>query len=92
MTVQKMVELRITSVLHPPFSPDIAPFEFDLFGYLKDQLRKREDHNEGNNFEQSQKLYVRFLQTLLGIFVQWMGRFEQVLQTNGNSVSNNLVK
>jgi hypothetical protein len=33
-----MEELRIKRVAHPPFSPDIAPSDFFLFGWLKGEL------------------------------------------------------
>jgi hypothetical protein len=31
----------MTGATHPPLSPNITPSDFDMFGYLKDQPRKR---------------------------------------------------
>jgi hypothetical protein len=36
-----MEELRLKRVAHPPFSPDIVPSDFFLFGWLKDELSSR---------------------------------------------------
>jgi transposase len=62
MTVQKIAESRMTSALHPPFSCDIAPPDFYLFGSQKDQLRKRECHNEEELFQTVSKIICGFVQ------------------------------
>jgi hypothetical protein len=46
MRVQKTEELKMTSAVHLPFSPDVAPSDVYLLDYLKDQLRKKEYHND----------------------------------------------
>jgi histone-lysine N-methyltransferase SETMAR len=37
-SVQKIDEMGFVLVSHPPYSPDIAPSDFFLFGSLKDRL------------------------------------------------------
>jgi len=37
-TVSNIEELRFESIPHPPYSPDLAPLEFHVFGPLKDAL------------------------------------------------------
>jgi hypothetical protein len=38
-TVEHIVNLGWTVLLHPPYSPDLAPSDFRLFGPMKDGLR-----------------------------------------------------
>ena len=37
-TVEHIVKLGWTVVSHPPYSPDLAPSDFHLFGLMKDGL------------------------------------------------------
>jgi histone-lysine N-methyltransferase SETMAR len=46
---ENLRELGITRLLHPPYSPDLAPCDFWLFGYLKTCL-------EGQSFEDEEAL------------------------------------
>jgi hypothetical protein len=54
MTVQRMAELRITSAPSLPFSLDIVPSHFYLFGHFRDQLWEKGYHNE-REVDRSQK-------------------------------------
>ncbi len=38
-TVMAMMETNMSTVSHPPYSPDLAPADFWLFPYLKEQIR-----------------------------------------------------
>ncbi len=38
-TVMTMMETNMSTVSHPPYSPDLAPADFWLFPYLKEQIR-----------------------------------------------------
>jgi transposase len=70
---------------HPPYSPDIAPSDFFLFGYLKHELR-------GSCFHIVEELLagVRALlsqispETLLGVFDEWIARCERVIANDGD--------
>ena len=41
VSMAKLHELKSKSLLHPAYSPDLAPSDFHLFGPLKDHLRDR---------------------------------------------------
>jgi transposase len=43
MSIEKIEELGFILVPQPPYSPDLAPCDFFLFGYLK-------QHLEGKHF------------------------------------------
>jgi hypothetical protein len=43
MSIERIEELGFIPVSRPPYSPDLAPYDFFLFGYLK-------QHLEGKHF------------------------------------------
>jgi hypothetical protein len=62
-------------VHHPPCSPDFAPSDFYLFGYVKHQLQRHE-FTEGAEFVSaiSDNLNQIAIDTLVGIFDNWLRR------------------
>ena len=59
MTLAKIVELNWENMLHPPYSPDLSPTDFQLFlsldNYIKNRTFNIEDDlkTEVHNFFQS---------------------------------------
>ena len=41
MTQKRLKELHLHAAPHPPYSPDLAPCDFYLFGYLKGVISGR---------------------------------------------------
>jgi hypothetical protein len=41
LITEALKDSRITLIPQPPYSPDLAPSDFFLFGYLKSQLRSK---------------------------------------------------
>jgi hypothetical protein len=72
------------SAPHPPYSPDFAPLDFYLFGYVKRCLA-------GLSLEDADQLLAAVECVLEGIekvrlqavFLEWMGRFGKYITTNG---------
>jgi hypothetical protein len=75
---------RMKQATHPPHSPDLAPSDFFLFGYVKRKLM-------GYHAESPSELLIgiRVLlseiprQTLSAIFLEWMERLRKSIDTNG---------
>ena len=71
----------------PPFSPDIAPSDFFLFGYMKGLL-------EGRSFDSPDELFAAIdeilneisEETLLKVFSEWEERLNQVIMNNGDYI------
>ena len=69
----------------PPYSPDIAPSDFYLFGYIKDQLK-------GCIFNSKEDLLsaIRSIletistETLKKVFLKWEERLKKVIDSNGD--------
>ena len=72
---------------HPPYSPDIAPSDFYLFGYIKALLA-------GRSFKSPQDLLDNVIEilseipksTLLKVFNQWETRLQKVIASNGEFI------
>jgi hypothetical protein len=72
------------SAPHPPYSPDLAPSDFYLFGYVKRCLASL-------SFEDADQLLAAVEDVLEGIekvtlqtvFLEWMDRLRKCIATNG---------
>jgi hypothetical protein len=72
------------SAPHPLYSPDLAPSDFCLFGYVKRCLT-------GLSFDDADQVLVAVEGVLEGIekvtlqavFLEWMGRLRKCVATNG---------
>ena len=81
---QKMKELHIERLPHPPYSPDISPNDFFLYGYIKNKLR-------GNRFASRKELIDAVIEiienidesTWISVFDEWIERIEKVIECNG---------
>ena len=71
--------------VQPPYSPDIAPSDFYLFGYLKEVLK-------GQRFESPEELFsaIREIldaispEILTSVFLKWEDKLQGVIEANGN--------
>jgi histone-lysine N-methyltransferase SETMAR len=78
-------ENRLRLDVHPPYSPDLAPSNFFLFGHIKYYL-------PGITFPSREELLAAIHEivgaiprpTLKEVFLHWMQRPEWVSQNNGN--------
>jgi histone-lysine N-methyltransferase SETMAR len=72
----------------PPYSPDIAPSDFVLFGWLQTQLERREYNGEDELYEVVDEiltsLSIKMIETT---FVDWMNRLQGLIDGNGDHVS-----
>jgi transposase len=68
---------------HPPYSPDLAPSDVFLFGYVK---RKLMGYHAERPFELL--IRIRFIlseiprETLNAVFLEWMERLRKCIDTN----------
>jgi hypothetical protein len=77
--------LGIIRLPHSPYSPDLAPCDFWLFGNLKTKL-------EGSNFTSAGQLIVKLnemlmdipLHEFISVFDEWKRRLVECIDTGGN--------
>lgn len=78
-------EKNVTRLPQPPYSPDIAPSDFFLFGYLKMML-------EGQTFTDPEACFQEVIKILNGIseetlnrvFDEWLERLKMVMRREGD--------
>ena len=72
---------------HPPYSPDLAPSDFYLFGRLKDKLGFTEftSINEIKNWIRDQ-FFAISIEERLRVFHEWESRLERCITIHGNYV------
>jgi hypothetical protein len=82
-----MEENGLRTAPHPPYSPDLAPSDFFLFGYVKRAL-------QGSEFQTVEELLAPLVEILNAIpmaplistFHEWIRRLQKSLDTDGEYV------
>ena len=82
---ESIVKCGFKRAPHPPYSPDLSPSDFYLFGYIKNQL-------EGEAFDEPDHLYLKIQEilcsipkeTLIAVFDEWIRRCEWVIKHKGD--------
>lgn len=83
----KIEEFGLKRMKHPPYSPDLSPCDFWLFGYLKEKLK-------GNHFTCQEDLKNKIIQILNeipknqfnSVYEEWIKRLKQVIKTGGEYI------
>lgn len=72
---------------HPPYSPDLAPSDFFLFGPLKDYLRGQTFHND-DEVKAAVRTWVRQCEPhfFANGFTQWRNRWDKCVVRSGDYV------
>jgi histone-lysine N-methyltransferase SETMAR len=84
-TQQFVTENRIGLVPHPPYSPDLAPSDFWLFGHMKTLLVGQTFDEPDQPLEPITE-FSNEIQPLevVAIFSHWVERVRRVLENNGD--------
>jgi hypothetical protein len=88
MTRNFFTHSRLRELVHPSYSPDIAPSDFYLFGKVNDQLI-------GTSIQDAKELLHEVVEILGSIstfelqdvFRNWIKRLEGVIETHGQYIS-----
>ena len=85
VTTKKYDEYGFRRSPHPPYSPDIAPSDFFLFGYTKEKLKSY----HCKNLYDLQEATIQILngisrKTLVSVFDEWLHRCYWVASNDGN--------
>ena len=86
-------ENKVVRIDHPPYSPDLAPSDCYLFGYIKNAFA----NIVLNSMEEAVKEIMAFVEgnpkkQLIVVFDEWMRRFKSCIEREGEytfSPSNN---
>jgi hypothetical protein len=82
--VLKFDKHHITGLLHPPYSPDLSPCDFWLFGMLKGILKDQEFHSR-DEIEEAITMAWNDLTSdkVQSVFHNWMNRLRWVTEYGG---------
>ena len=74
-TVAELKEKCKGSLVHPPYSPDLAPSDFFLFGYLKHELEGKVINDENDLLQELETAFKKIKrQKKIEIFEEWKTR------------------
>jgi len=87
LTTEAAEALKLKQLPHPPYSPDLAPSDFFLFGTLKQRLK-------GMAFKDSQELLTAVTailskipeHVLCSVFEEWKARLHKVVENGGEYI------
>jgi hypothetical protein len=84
---QFMAQDAMVVAANPPSSSDLAPSDFCLFGHVK-RLLRGESFGTGEQFLSAVERIARSFEklTLTTVFLEWMMRPEQCIETNGDYI------
>jgi transposase len=84
MSSEKMEELGFILVPQPPYSPDLAPCDLFLFGYLKQHLEKKHFTREDQGIAAVREVFDKIpVQTFQNVMDDWQYRLRSCIQLGG---------
>ena len=87
LTKDFMKRNHVTAIPHPPYSPDLAPADFFLFGLLKQRLRGKHFQSLDEALEiLGQHLSEIPKETWHGAFDEWFSRLTLCVENRGDYV------
>jgi transposase len=67
-----MADNSMKPAAHPPYSPDLAPCDFYLFGHVKGRLTGRQFESREDLFEAIRNILTAFpREKLIEVFLKW---------------------
>ena len=80
-----MDELGLLRLPHPPYSPDLAPSDFFLFGFLKNKLMGYNFNSEEELLSKSYNILKKISRiTLEEVFDEWIDRLKLCIELEGH--------
>lgn len=83
-TLDKLAELKLTKLPQPPYSPDLSPSDFYLFGYLKSRLAGSTFPNTEALLARLREIFASIEQKVLdSVYEEWKIRLSRVIELGG---------
>jgi histone-lysine N-methyltransferase SETMAR len=88
VSILALRETKANHLPHPAYSPDLAPSDFFLFGYLKGAMAGRACTSENDLLSTIRAIFNEIpKETLTKVYREWMIRLSWVIQHNGQYYS-----
>jgi hypothetical protein len=89
--IEEFDNRKLQRVAHPPYSPDLSPCDFWLFGMLKQKMKDREFSGVEEIMKAVQEIWREVtLERLQSIFFNWIGRLEYVIEHDGEDYNTHI--
>jgi histone-lysine N-methyltransferase SETMAR len=83
-TREFLTKSRLQLIPQPPYSPDLSPSDFFLFGFVKNQLRGKKCKNEESLLTEIGKIMDGISkERRIRVFQDWVWRLEAVIASGG---------
>ena len=87
--MEKINELEFILLEHPPYFPDITPYDFWLFGYIDEKRKGTVASTENELVFQIREILSKIDSTVLGtVFQEWIKRIQMVIELGGEYPQN----
>lgn len=84
ITKSQIAQLKFIQKPHPPFSPDVSPYNFFLYGMLKGLLKGRSHETFDTLFISIDEILQEIpKETWEAVYDEWISRFNQVITSWG---------
>ena len=84
---ETMERLNICKLPHPPYSPDVSPNDFFLYGYTKEKLKGSTHSSEKELFDHIVRIINQIDKTVWqSVFDDWMSRLKRVIDAQGDYI------
>ena len=81
---EKITKIGFLRAPHPAYSPDVAPSDFYLFGYVKNRLERQEFRSPDELLEAVIEIIEQIpKETKIRVFKEWMVRCQKVIDSKG---------
>jgi histone-lysine N-methyltransferase SETMAR len=81
----KLDEQNLKRIPHPPYSPDLSPCDFFLFGYLNDKWIDKQDTTPQELFAEVTTIISEISSDLISrVFATWQKRLQKCCDMRGN--------
>jgi hypothetical protein len=80
----KLQKKHMTRASHPPYSPDLSPCDFWLFGMVKEKIKDREFCSAHEILRSLSETWCDLtLEDIQRVFLEWMDRLTWVIENDG---------
>lgn len=84
ITQSKMAQLQFIQLPQPPYSPDVSPNDFFLYGMLKEQLKGRSHETYDDLMKSLHQILAKIPKnTWRAVYEEWISRLDQVIASGG---------
>jgi len=84
LTTDTLAAKGLTILQHPPYSPDLAPCDFFLFGHIKQSLMGRQFESSDEIVSAITVIFSGFgNERLYGVMEEWKNRLRTVIENHG---------